>query len=63
MSNSNVERLKAAGVLKDEHVGQFGDAEHAHVEKLSQEDIDHLIRMKEKMTSAGTGAAPIACFF
>lgn len=63
MSDSNVERLKAAGVLKEDHVSDFGTSEHAHVEKLSQEDVDHLIKMKEKMSAAGTNAAPIACFF
>lgn len=63
MSDSNVDRLKAAGVLKEDHVSEFGDAEHSHIENMSQEDVDQLIKMKEKLSTANTGAAPIACFY
>ena len=63
MSDSNVDRLKAAGVLNDDHVGDFGDAEHSHVEQLSDEDVEHLIRIKKKMSDANTGSKPIACFY
>jgi len=63
MSQSNLERLKAAGVLKKEHVEQLGKKEKAKLENLSNEDVDHIIRIKKKMSAAGEDAAPIACYY
>lgn len=63
MSESNIDRLKAAGVLKHEHAADFGDAEVAHVESLSSEDVDHLIRIQGAARSSDSDAEPIACFY
>lgn len=54
---TNLERLLEAGVLKQEQVAKFTTQELGVIEGLSEENVEHLIRIRRE-TKAGTRSAP-----
>jgi Fe2+ or Zn2+ uptake regulation protein len=58
MAVSNVDQLKEAGVVSM----HLTDSEEEAIGKLSQEDIDHLIRIR-KSTTTRQHSQPIVAYF
>lgn len=51
-SQSNIERLESAGILKSEH---FSDHDRKMLESISDEEIEVLIRLRSKMGGSPDG--------
>ncbi len=51
-AKTNLERLEEAGILKQEH---FSDQDKKHIESISTEEVEVLIKLRKKMGAAPTG--------
>ena len=49
---SNVQRLEEAGILKQEH---FSEHDKRAIESISDEEVEVLIRLRQKMGEAPSG--------
>jgi hypothetical protein len=58
-SKSNVGRLLDAGVFDQEQVDNFTDEESEVTESMSNENVEHLIRIRKEMNHAASGKTPI----
>lgn len=62
MADSNVKKLINEGVLLSEHANEFTDAQKDAISKLSDEDVDHLVRIRRETDHSGSGGKPIAMY-
>lgn len=51
-AKANLERLEEAGILKQEH---FSDQDRKHIESISTEEVEVLIKLRKKMGAAPAG--------
>lgn len=51
-AKTNLERLEEAGILKQEH---FSDQDRKHIESISTEEVEVLIKLRKKMGAAPAG--------
>ena len=49
---TKVERLEEAGILKQQH---FNDDDKKHIETMSDDEVDVLIKLRKKMGEAPSG--------
>jgi uncharacterized protein YjcR len=58
-SKSNVDKLLEAGVFDREQVDNFTDEERDVTESMTDENVEHLIRIRKEMNHAASGKTPI----
>jgi hypothetical protein len=51
-AKTNLERLEEAGILKQEH---FSDQDRKHIESISTEEVEVLVKLRKKMGAAPAG--------
>lgn len=60
MSDSNLDKLRASGVLHKDH--EFNERQIAAINKLDHDDVDHLIRIRREADHSVSGGKPIAMY-
>ena len=58
-SESKVNRLLEAGVFDQAQVDNFTDEERRVTESMTDENVEHLIRIRKEMNHAASGKTPI----
>ena len=57
---SNLCQLLEAGVFYQEQADNFTDEEKKYIETMSQENVDHLIRIRREMSCENKNAVTIS---